>query len=67
MPRSLRLTLFLCLPGTAGFAQVRLNSGLVAYYPVNGNFDSASGNGNHGIGMNGVGFGTRDQRQVPLL
>lgn len=39
-------------------AQVNLSSGLVAYYPFNGTFNDASGNGNHGTGHNGVSFGT---------
>lgn len=39
-------------------AQVNLSSGLVAYYPLNGTFNDASGNGNHGTGQNGVTFGT---------
>ena len=30
-------------------SQVNLNSGLVAYYPFNGNADDASGNGNNAI------------------
>jgi len=38
-------------------AQVNLNSGLVAYYPFNGSFNDASGNGNNGAPMNGVTFG----------
>jgi gliding motility-associated-like protein len=40
------------------FAQVNLSAGLVAYYPFNGSFNDASGNGNNGTGMNGVTFGT---------
>jgi gliding motility-associated-like protein len=48
----------LLLFGSTSYGQVNLNSGLVAYYPFNGNFADASGNGNNGTGMNGVGFGT---------
>jgi len=44
--------------GTAAAAQVSLNSGLMAYYPFNGTFNDASGNGHHGTAMNGVSFGT---------
>ncbi|MEO6833317.1 MAG: LamG-like jellyroll fold domain-containing protein, partial [Chitinophagaceae bacterium] len=39
-------------------AQVNLSNGLVAYYPFNGTFNDASGNGNNGTGMGGVTFGT---------
>ena len=39
-------------------AQVNLSSGLVAYYPFNGTFNDASGNGNNGVAMNGATFGT---------
>ncbi len=35
------------------FAQVNLDSGLVAYYPFNGNANDESGNGNHGT-VNGA-------------
>lgn len=45
-------------------AQVNLNKGLVAYYPFNGSFNDASGNGNHGTGQNGVTF-TADQWSNP--
>jgi hypothetical protein len=38
-------------------AQVNLNNGLVAYYPFNGSFNDASGNGNNGSPMNGTTFG----------
>ncbi len=37
-------------------AQVNLNSGLVAYYPFNGSFADATGNGNTGIPFGGVTF-----------
>jgi gliding motility-associated-like protein len=33
---------------------VDLNAGLVAYYPFNGNANDVSGNGHHGIAMNGA-------------
>ena len=39
----------LVLVPTLGQGQVNLDSGLVAYYPFDGNADDASGNGNHGI------------------
>lgn len=48
------LLLFIVSPA---LSQVNLNSGLVAYYPLNGTFADASGNGNNGTGMNGVTFG----------
>ncbi len=35
-------------------AQVNLDSGLVAYYPLNGNANDESGNGNHGTVMGGI-------------
>lgn len=43
---------------TLSFGQVNLNTGLVAYYPFNGNFNDVSGNGNNGTAQNGAGFGT---------
>lgn len=51
------LTLF-CLTvfaGGNGLAQAPTN-GLVAYYPLNGDAQDASGNGNHGTAQNGVTF-----------
>src|SRR3954470_9200891 len=51
-------SLFLCLSVTIvafqSFAQVNLNSGLLAYYPFSGNANDASGNGNNGSPLNGV-------------
>jgi len=38
-------------------AQSFLTNGLVAYYPVNGNANDASGNGNNGTAFNGVTYG----------
>ncbi|MBI1344177.1 MAG: T9SS type B sorting domain-containing protein [Terrimonas sp.] len=38
------------------FSQVNLNQGLVAYYPLNGNANDASGNGNTGVLQNGLSF-----------
>lgn len=55
--RPLLLFLFL-LPAMAATAQVNFSSGLVAYYPFNGTFNDASGNGNNGTAMNGAAFGT---------
>jgi hypothetical protein len=33
---------------------INLDKGLMAYYPFNGNFNDESGNGNHGVAMNGA-------------
>jgi hypothetical protein len=44
------------LSSTLSVAQVNLSSGLVAYYPFNGNFLDASGNGHHGQQYGGVSF-----------
>ncbi|MBS1628736.1 MAG: gliding motility-associated C-terminal domain-containing protein [Bacteroidetes bacterium] len=54
------MSLFLAflLLAFAGKAQVNLSNGLVAYYPFNGTFNDASGNGNNGTAMNGTTFGT---------
>lgn len=38
--------------------QVNLSNGLEAYYPFNGTFNDASGNGNNGTAVNGTTFGT---------
>ena len=37
---------------TVASAQTTITNGLVAYYPLNGNANDASGNGNHGISTN---------------
>lgn len=39
------------------YAQVALNNGLVAYYPLKGSFSDASGNGNNGTALGGIVFG----------
>lgn len=48
----------LCTDPVAGPAQVTslsfLTNGLVAYYPLNGNAEDASGNGNHGLAVGAV-------------
>lgn len=49
---------FLCFCFLDVQGQVSLSSGLQAYYPFNGTFNDASGNGNHGTGHGGVSFGT---------
>src|SRR6185312_11005406 len=41
--------IFLLLLTCSSFAQVNLNSGLVAYYPFTGNANDISGNGNNPI------------------
>ena len=33
-----------------------LSTGLIAYYPLDGNPDDASGSGNHGLAYGGVGY-----------
>jgi hypothetical protein len=43
---TLLMTMLLC--AVAGFAQVNLNQGLIAYYPYTGNANDASGNGANG-------------------
>ena len=45
--RAVVLTSLLCSISNAALAD--LNSELIAYYPLNGNADDSSGNGNHGI------------------
>lgn len=50
----LGLLIFAVYPSSG---QVNLNKGLVAYYPFNGSFNDASGNGNDGTPMNGAAFG----------
>ncbi|HEY0108810.1 MAG TPA: LamG domain-containing protein [Fibrella sp.] len=53
---SISIAFFAAVSFTAS-AQVNLSNGLVAYYPFNGNFNDASGNGNNGTPMNGITFG----------
>jgi len=48
----------LLIPVLGANAQVNLSNGLVAYYPFNGSFNDASGNGNHGTAVNGATFST---------
>lgn len=43
------LIVLLCALGIAGTAWADLNTGLIGYYPFNGNANDESGNGNHGI------------------
>ncbi len=57
MLKTVRLTIFCSLLSLVSVAQVNLSNGLVAYYPFNGTFNDASGNGNHGTAMNGASFG----------
>src|ERR1700689_1178920 len=53
--KSLRsLWIIIALFPLCGVGQVKLNSGLIAYYPFSGNANDATGNGNNGIPMNGV-------------
>lgn len=55
MPRSLHILLLsLSLAATLCAQSVRLDSGLVAYYPFNGNANDASGNGHHGVTNSGI-------------
>lgn len=55
--RNLLLFCFLLMAFSAR-SQVNLTSGLVAYYPFNGNANDASGNGNNGQVQNGVQLAT---------
>src|ERR1700730_6924070 len=48
------LFLNVILLSLAGFSQVDLNLGLVAYYPFNGNANDESGNGNNATPKNGI-------------
>lgn len=48
MKQIFRLLLMLIFGATTAGAQVNLTSGLVAYYPFNGNANDASGNNNNG-------------------
>lgn len=60
MNKPLRIVWIFCFLFSAisSSAQVNFSNGLVAYYPFNGNFNDASGNGNNGTAMNGATFGT---------
>jgi gliding motility-associated-like protein len=44
----------LCFTGMTAMSQVNLSQGLVAYYPLNGNANDVSGNGNNGALNGGV-------------
>jgi hypothetical protein len=57
MLKKLHLTFVSCALAIASYAQVNLNSGLLAYYPMNGTFNDASGNNHNGTAMNGAAFG----------
>ncbi len=56
----LRLTLLFPMLFAAAItqAQVNLSNGLVAHFPFNGDFNDASGHGNHAVSVNGAGLGT---------
>ncbi len=60
MNKQLRIVWIFCFLFSAisSSAQVNFSNGLVAYYPFNGTFNDASGNGNNGTAMNGATFGT---------
>lgn len=47
--RTALLTVFLCFAFFNVFSQIKLDSGLVAYYPFNGNANDSSGHGNNPI------------------
>ncbi|MBS1655247.1 MAG: hypothetical protein JSU05_10415, partial [Bacteroidetes bacterium] len=42
------------LSSDLSYCQINLNTGLVGYYPFNGNANDASGNNNNGLTQNGV-------------
>ncbi len=54
MMKHLFLLLIFVIVSKNFFGQVNLPNGLVAYYPFSGNANDASGNGHHGVLMNGV-------------
>jgi gliding motility-associated-like protein len=58
MLKKLHFIFIFFILGTPAIAQVNFSNGLKAYYPFNGTFNDASGNGNHGTGQNGVTYGT---------
>lgn len=47
--RTALLTLFFSITFFSGFSQVKLDSGLVAYYPFNGNANDSTGHGNNPV------------------
>jgi gliding motility-associated-like protein len=57
MTKALYLFLLSFYINSVLLAQVNFSNGLMAYYPFKGNFNDASGKGNHGTGNNGVTFG----------
>ena len=58
MKKKITIFIMLAIIGMSGFAQVKLDSGLVAYYPFTGNANDASGNGYNGTPMNGTSLTT---------
>lgn len=55
------LTLFCLLFIIISVSKAQPTQGLVAYYPLNGNANDSSGNGNHGT-LNGVSFASSNNR-----
>jgi hypothetical protein len=54
MKKKITIVILLAIIGLSSFAQVKLDSGLVAYYPFNGNANDASGNCHNGTASNVV-------------
>jgi gliding motility-associated-like protein len=56
MRQLLLIVTLVCFNNFIVESQVNLTQGLVAYYPFNGNANDVSGNGHHGIGLNGLSY-----------